>query len=149
MAISCTYNKILRYRERIPESFAVSSMCSGFTLVEALLAVVVLALMASVLTGLYASGLQSLDARDERVLLDGHMRSRMEMLVSEKFGQLANGSATVNVKGQDHTLTWTVINVDLDGDGTAETAAKQITVSLNARTIKTIVVDNEGKLGKI
>ena len=121
----------------------------GFTLVEALLSIVILALMASVMTGLYISGLQALDVQAERALLDSHLRSRMERLLSETFTQIATGSETITVNGQDHTIDWTVIGVDLDGDTVPEPTAKQVTVTLAGRSLTTIVVDHEGKVGKL
>ena len=105
--------------------------------------------MAAIVSGLYASGLQALDVREERGLLDSHLRSRMERLISLKFGQLASGSDTVTVSGQDYTVSWTVATVDLDGDSTPETTAKQIDISLAGKTLTTIVVDHEGKVGKL
>ncbi len=59
---------------------------------------------------------------------------------------------TVIVNGQDYTLTWTVVNVDLDGDLTPEPNAKQVTVSVTevpGRSLTTIIVDHEGRVGKI
>jgi prepilin-type N-terminal cleavage/methylation domain-containing protein len=122
---------------------------SGFTLVEALLSVVVLAVMATVVSAMYISGLQALDVQADRAMLDSQLRSRMEFLLSEEFGQLADGSATVTVSGQDYTISWTIANVDLDGDATPEPSAKQITVTLGGRSLTTLVVDPEGKVGKI
>lgn len=116
---------------------------------EALLAVVVLALMAAGVSVLYTAGLQSLAARDTRGVLDGHLRSQMEQLISTHFDQLASGSGSVTVDGTEHTVNWTVVTVDLDGDLVPEDNAKQITVSLAGRTLDTIVVDHEGRLGKL
>ena len=124
----------------------------GFTLVEALLSVVLLGLVATGIATLYVSGLQSLNAQDDRMLLDSALRSRMEVLVSTNFDALSDGSEVVNVNGQNFTITWTVVNVDLDGDLTPEPNAKQVTVSITElpdRSLATILVDNEGRVGKI
>lgn len=121
----------------------------GFTFVEALLSIVVLALMASVMTGVYFSGLMTLEVQGNQMLLDSVLRSKMEYLLSQKFDQLANGSETINVKGTDYTLTWTITFVDLDGNLTPETEAKQIALSLEGRMLTTIVVDHEGVIGKL
>ena len=121
----------------------------GFTLVEALLSIVILGLMASVMTGVYFSGLQALEVQGERMLLDSALRSRMELLLSEKFDQLASGTDTATVTGQNYTITWTVATVDLNGDATPEPTAKQVTVTLEGRSLTTIVVDNEDRVGKI
>ena len=122
---------------------------SGFTLTEALLSIVVLGYATAVMTGLYHSGLQALDAQGERQLLDSQLRSRMELLLSDKFDQLADGSETVTVNGVDYTISWAVANVDLDGDDVPEATAKQINMALGDHTLTTIVVDHEGKIGKL
>ena len=122
---------------------------NGFTLVEALISLVVLAFAAVVLSTLYSSGLQALDAQADRAVVDSFLRSRMELLISEKFDQLAGGTEIVTVGGQDYTIDWTVANVDLDGDAVAEPTAKLITVSVDNRSLNTIVVDQGGSVGKI
>ena len=122
---------------------------NGFTLVEALISLVVLAFAAVVLSTLYSSGLQALDAQADRAVVDSFLRSRMELLISEKFDQLAGGTEIVTVGGQDYTIDWTVANVDLDGDAVAEPTAKLITVSVDNRSLNTIVVDHGGSVGKI
>ena len=124
----------------------------GFTLVEALLSVALLGLMVTGISTLYVSGFQSLDGQDDRMLLDSELRSRMEVLVSTDFGALSDGSEVVTVNGQNYTIAWTVVNVDLDGDATPEPNAWQITVTtaeLPNRSLTTIVVDHEGRVGKI
>ena len=124
----------------------------GFTLVEALLSVALLGLMVTGIATLYVSGLQSLDGQDDRMLLDSALRSRMEVLVGTDFGALSDDSEVVTVNGQNYTIAWTVVNVDLDGDATLEPNAVQVTVSITElpdRTLTTILVDNEGWVGKI
>lgn len=121
----------------------------AFTLVEALISAVVLAFAAVTMVALYFSGMQALEAQGERAVLDGCLRSRMEQLISTKFGQLANGSETVTVDGANHTIQWTVANVDLNGDSIPESDAKQITVTLDNRSLTTILVDHAGKVGKL
>ena len=111
--------------------------CSrGFTLVEALFCVTILALMVLGFSAIYSSGFRSLDAQAERVLLDSRLRGRMEFLVSTSFGALSDGSEVVTIKGNNHT----------------EPSAKQVTVSVSGfpdRSLTTIMVDHEGKLGKL
>lgn len=126
--------------------------CSGFTLIEVLLAVVLLALLATGMTAIHVSGLQSLDEQADRMLLDGKIRSRMEVLIGTDFGSLSNSSEGVTVRGTNYTITWTVVLVDLDGDANPEATAKQVTVSvaeLPDRSLTTIIVDNEGKVQRL
>jgi prepilin-type N-terminal cleavage/methylation domain-containing protein len=124
----------------------------GFTLVEVLLSVALLGLMVTGIATLYVSGLQSLNAQDDRMLLDSRLRSRMEVLVSTDFDALAGGSEMITVNGQNFTVTWNVTPIDLDGDTNPEPTAKQVTVSITElpnRSLTTILVDHEGMVGKI
>ena len=127
--------------------------CSrGFTLVEALFCVTILALMVLGFSAIYSSGFRSLDSQADRVLLDSRLRGRMEFLVSTSFGALGDGSEVVTTNGNNHTITWTVVPVDLNGDSATEPSAKQVTVSVSGlpdRSLTTILVDHEGKLGKL
>ena len=128
------------------------STTSGFTLVEVLIAVVLLALIASGISYPYIVGLQSLEVKEDRVLLDNFMRSRMEILVSTDFSALSSGSEIVSVNGQNYTITWIVATTDLNGDAVPEATAKLVTVSVTevpGRSLTMILVDNEGRVGKI
>ena len=137
--------KYLRIRKKIKTS-------SGFTLVEALFSVALLGVMATAIAVPYISGFQSLDVQADRMLLDCRLRSRMEVLVGTDFASLGDGSEVVAINGKNYTVSWTVVNLDLDGDLTPEPNAKQVTVSVTElpdRSLTTILVDNEGKVGKI
>jgi hypothetical protein len=76
----------------------------------------------------------------------------MEAVISTDFDTLANGSEVVTVNGQNFTVNWNVAPIDLDGDSNPEPTAKQVTVSITElpnRSLITILVDHEGKVGKI
>lgn len=132
-----------------PESSSKLERSAGFSLVEALLSVVLLALMSGILSALFVSGLQNLDARQVRLSLDSRLRSQMERLLSENFAELNSGSDVIAVDGANYTINWSVELADLDGDGVPEPSAKQITVSLNETSLTTLYVDHEGALGKL
>ena len=126
--------------------------CRGFSLVEILLSVILLGLMITAISALYISGLESLGAQDDRMLLDSHLRSRMEVLVGTDLTALSNGSEVVSVNGQNYTIDWTVVPIDLDGDSNPEPNAMQVTVSVAGvagHSLTTMIVDHEGKVGKI
>lgn len=126
--------------------------CTGFTLVEVLLSIALLGLMVTGIGALYASGLQSLDRQDDHMLLDSRLRSRMEVLVGTNFGALSDDSEVITVNGQDYTIEWSVVPMDLDGDATPEPNAVKVTVSITElpnRSLTTILVDHEEKLGKV
>ena len=126
---------------------------AGFTLVEALLAIATLSLMAAAISGLYMSGARSLDVQADDMLLQSHLRSRMEELVASDFGTLSDGTNVVTVVAQGqtntHTITWSATPMDLDGDNTPEPNAKQVTVSLEGQSLTILLVDHEGRLGKL
>ena len=124
----------------------------GFTLVEVMVAVVILGLMVSGISALYFSGFKSLDMEDDRMLLDSRLRGRMERLIGRPFDQVNDGSDVVAVRGQNYTIDWTVAPIDLNGDATPEPNAVQLTVSVAGvpgASLTTILVDHEGKVGKI
>lgn len=120
---------------------------AGFTLIEAILSIVLLGLTAAAVSGLYISGLQALDGRNTRVLVNSKLRSQMEFFVCEDFEDLEDDGYTVNINGKNYTLSTTVVPIDLDGDSNTEDDAVQITVSLAGQSLTTIRVDGGGSLG--
>ena len=121
----------------------------GFTLVEALLSVVILGLIAAGISAPYISGLQSLEVQADRMLLDSHLRGRMEALIGLPFDQIIPGTESVTVRGNNYTIEWTETPVDWDGDLNRDAKKITVTVSVFGRSLTTIVVDHEGKVGKI
>ncbi len=134
-------------------SITLFKSCSGFTLVEVLVSVVLLGFMATGISAMYLSGFRSLDAQADRMLLDSRLRSRMEVLVGTDFATLSNdGLEGVSINGHNYTINWTIASIDLDGDSNPEANAKQVTVSVagdSGHSLTTIIVDHEGRLGKI
>lgn len=125
---------------------------NGFTLVEVMLCVIFLGLLTTAIASVYSSGFQTLDYQVDRILLDGKLRSRMEVLVGTDFGSLSSDSDPVTINGKDYTINWTVVSVDLNDDGTPEVSAKKVTVSvagMSDRSLTTILVDHEKRVGKI
>ncbi len=125
---------------------------TGFTLLEAMLSIALLALVAVGISAPYFSGFQALNVQSDRMLLDSRLRSRMEALVGTDFDSLSNGSEVVSVNGENFTINWSVVSIDLNGDGNPEQTAVRVTVSvagLSARALTAIRVDNEGRLGKV
>jgi type II secretory pathway pseudopilin PulG len=125
----------------------------GFTLVEALLSVALLALVAGTIASPFLSGLQSLDGQHEGMILDSMLRSRMEELLSRDFSALSAGEETVTVKEDSYTIEWNILPIDLDGDATPEPDVWEVRVKVkeleDMHSLKTIVVDNQGEIGKI
>ncbi len=124
----------------------------GFTLVEVIFSVVLLGVISAGVAYPYAIGMKSINVKEDRMLLDSELRSRMEILISTDFGALSDSSEVVTINGQNYTITWTVVNMDLSGDAVPETDAKLVTVSVTevpGRSLTTIIVDNEDRIGKI
>jgi len=90
-----------------------------------------------------------LELQSDRMLIDSALRSQMEFQLGNAFADLSSGTITVTVNGQNFAVTTVVVPADLDGDAVPEPAAKQVTVSIDGRSLTAIVVDDEDKVGKI
>jgi hypothetical protein len=111
-----------------------------------------LALVAVGISAPYISGFQALDVQADRMLIDSALRSRMEVLVGTDFGSLSNDQEDVTVNGKIFKIKWKIDTVDLNGDGNKESNAVTVEVSvvgLSDRFLTTILVDNQGRVGKI
>ena len=131
----------------------ISQRSDGFTLVEAMLSVVILGLLAAVMGTVYSSANLSLAVQTDHMLLDSELRSRMEYLMGTPFGDLdALNNSSYNVDGTSYWIVTTVALIDLVGDSITETTARKVTVSvtgMSGNSLTTIRVDNEGYVGKI
>ncbi len=124
----------------------------GFTLIEALLSIVLLALIASGVASLFASGLDAADSQAQRMLLDSALRSRMEAFLGLNYSQLRSLSLLISVDGQTYTMDVAVTSIDLDSDTIVESDAVQLTLSIveePACSLTTIIVDDGGAVRKI
>ena len=130
-----------------------SKRSDGFTLVEAMLSVVILGLVAATMGTVYSSANQSLAVQTDHMLLDSALRSRMEYLMGTPFGDLdARNNSSYNVPGTSYWIVTTVAPIDLDGEAPNEETARQVTVSvtgMSGNSLTTIRVDHEGFVGKI
>lgn len=128
-----------------------SSPRAGFTLIEAVLSIVILAVMAAAVSAIYMSGLDTVSAQGDAMLLDSHMRSRMEQLLATPFATLVDGNEVVVAGDNTYTLDWTVAPTDLDGDTIDEpdAVAVVLTVIETGDTLEAIVADPQDLLGKI
>ncbi|MGD9215606.1 MAG: hypothetical protein PVJ84_12380 [Desulfobacteraceae bacterium] len=124
-------------------------MHGGFTLVEVTVSMLFLGIMVMGISGLYFAAQRLLLDQAHLLPLDSRLRGRMEEVVSRPFGAITGGSETITIDGQNYTITWSVTQPDLDGDTAAEPTAKLITVSVGARSLSTLVIDNQGGIGKI
>ena len=133
-------------------SFKIIKSSDGFSLLEALLSVVLLGILAYSASSLYFTGYRSMDEQSNRMLLDSRLRGKMEEILSKDFSLIQSGTESITVNRKSYTLVWTSSSVDLNNDTIPESDAKLVTVffqGLPGRSLQTIVVDNKGRLGKI
>jgi hypothetical protein len=117
--------------------------------VEVTVSILFLGIMVMGISGLYFAAQRSLLDQEHLLPLDSRLRGRMEEIVSRPFVAMTDGSEAITIDGRNYTVTWTVTHPDLDGDTAAEATAKEITVSVDGRSLTTLVIDNQGKIGKI
>jgi len=113
----------------------------GFTLVEAVLSMIILGLVAAALFGVYASGMQAMEETILRSQIEAAARSRMEKIMAYKFDRLGSGEETVTIDGESYTVRWWSSWTDLDGDFYGEYDARQVIVYCEDVFFSTIVFD--------
>jgi prepilin-type N-terminal cleavage/methylation domain-containing protein len=122
---------------------------AGFSLIEAIIALVLVLMIASVATGIYGGGmLAARQSIENQQALDA-MRNQMELLLATQFASLANGQSQVTIGGRPRTLSWQVATIDIDDDGNVDIGAKQISVTLEGRTLRTLATDGKSMTRKL
>lgn len=124
----------------------------GFTLLEALLASMLLGIVAYSVFALYSTGFMAIQEQSDMMLMDSRLRGKMEELLSLDLNLAADGSESVSINGKNYNIVWTFASVDLDNDSSPEPDARLVTVSCQevpGRALTAIAVDNDGRLGKI
>ncbi len=109
----------------------------------------ILGLVAIPLTEIFYSGLQTLDAQLDDYLSASAIRSRMELLLSTDFDSLADGSIVVTLPNRNVTMSWTILPLDLDSDWIPEPDVRHIKITLDDKTLSTIVTAHNGDVEKI
>lgn len=125
---------------------------NGFTLVEAMISIVLLAIMGVSITMPYTSGSQALNAVSDQIHMDQVLKSRMEILVGTDFDSLRTWFDMVVVGSQTYLLFWSVTFVDMDGDTSQDVDAKQVSLMVMGFpdiSLTTILVDGGDRIGKI
>lgn len=130
-------------------SYLTGNAVKGFTLVEVIFSILLLGIMVISITGVYFVSMNTLSTEDDLLPLDSRLRGRMEEVISRSFDTIVDGSDSVTINGQSHTITWTVTHPDLDGDAIPETMAKRVTVTTGDRSLTTLVIDSQSAVGKI
>ena len=118
----------------------------GFTLIEALLSTVIIAVSVMAVSAAFYGGFENL--RDEGRLLEkvNHATGKMDELIATEFSSLTGGFDQVNVGGEQIQRRWQVMSVDVDGNPGTEADAKLVVVTVDDIEFSTIVVDSAGQV---
>jgi len=118
----------------------------GFTLVEALLSTVVIAVSVMAVSAAFYGGFENL--RDEGRLLEkvNHATGKMDELIATEFTSITGGTDQVAVGGEQIQRRWQATPVDVDGSPGVETDAKLLVVTVDDIEFVTIVVDSAGQV---
>ena len=115
----------------------------GVTLAEAMILVLILALVAVAAgTGLQAV-VKTPTANDKVLAVSNALASKMEEVRAMGYSNIPLGTSlsdTVTLNGATNPRTVTVVNYDADGNGAVDVDCKQITVTIGAQTISSIMV---------
>jgi prepilin-type N-terminal cleavage/methylation domain-containing protein len=118
----------------------------GFTLIEALLSSVVIAVCVMAVSAAFYGGLQNL--RDEGRLFEvvNYAEGKMDGLIATDFDNVADGSDQVTVQGETVDRQWQVTPYDVDGDSAPDADAKLIVVTVQDMELATLLVDSAGRV---
>lgn len=108
------------------------SLRCGFTLIESLIALMVLGLMAVFIVGLYSASLQNIQSQRERMETDALLRGKVEELLATSFNELPENevSKDYTVRGTIYTLSWKAPILNISGDSNPQKDIKEITVKI-------------------
>ena len=121
----------------------------GFTLIEAIVSIAIVGLIAVAVSGILGSGFRSLETRQDHVMIDSILRSRMERLLAQHFELLADGTDSLQIHGVTRVVAWNVLPVDIDGDSLADSTARRVRVSLGGKSLETIIAYHEWRVRNI
>ena len=119
---------------------------SGFTLIEALLSSVIIAVCVMAVSAVFYGGLQNL--HDEGATLEkvNYAAGKMDELISTDFARLSGGNDNVTVQGENVQRRWQVTPYDVDGNPGVEPDTKLIVVSVHDVELKTLLIDSAGRV---
>jgi len=117
---------------------------SGFTLVEALLSSVIIAVCVMAVSTAFYGGLQNVRDEGRTLELVNHAAGKMDELIAADFEDLESGSDTVTVQGEPVSRQWSVSLYDVDGDAAPDADAKRIVVTVGKIELRTLVIDSAG-----
>jgi Tfp pilus assembly protein PilV len=119
---------------------------SGFTLTEALLSSVVIAVCVMAVSAAFYGGMQNL--RDEGRLFEAmnYAEGKMDELIATDFDNLSGGTDFVVVQGRELQRHWQVTPYDMDGDTAVDQDAILLVVTVQDVELATLLVDSAGRV---
>jgi|GEM_PF-3606924 len=117
---------------------------AGFTLIEALLSSVIMAVCVMAVSAAFSGGLQNLRDEGRTLELVNHAAGKMDELIGTSFADLQSGSDSVAVQGETVSRQWSVSLYDVDGDSAPDSDAKRVVVDVGGVQISTLLVDSAG-----
>jgi Tfp pilus assembly protein FimT len=119
---------------------------AGFTLVEALLSCVVIAVCVMAVSAAMYGGLQNLHDEARMLELVNYAAGKVDELIATDFARLSGGTDNVTVRGEQVSRKWQVTACDVDGNPGVESDAKLIVVTVGGVKLKTLLVDSAGRV---
>ncbi|RMF95719.1 MAG: prepilin-type N-terminal cleavage/methylation domain-containing protein [Candidatus Schekmanbacteria bacterium] len=116
---------------------------SGFTLLESLLSITILAIVALSISYAFSMGFKSSDEARKEMEKLSYARGMMEVINAVDFSNLTSGTDTVSIQGEVITRTWSVLPCDLDGDSIPENDARKVIVTVDSIKLQSIVIDSK------
>jgi prepilin-type N-terminal cleavage/methylation domain-containing protein len=123
-----------------------SAQHSGFTLIEALISSVIIAIAVMAVSAAFYGGLQNLDDEARILELVNYAAGKMDELIATHFVRLSGGTDQVTVQGENVQRQWQVTPYDVDGNPGVETDAKRIVVTVGDVEFATLLIDSAGRV---
>ena len=120
--------------------------CSGFTLIEALLSSVILAVCVMAVSAAFYGGLQNLRDEGRTLEIVNYAEGKMDELIATDFGDVTGGTDWVTVQGETVQRHWQATPYDVDGNPGVEADAKLIIVTVEDVELATLLVDSAGQV---
>ena len=127
------------------------TVISGFSLIEALLSIVVVGLAVALISELVMGATASSNTASLRLQCVCAAQAKMEELLAQPFADLSAGSGSeqLQLSGISVERSWTISQVDIPGTGAGvDDNALGIVVTVGGFSVENIIVDSGDNLYK-